>query len=566
MKKLIAGVLSVVYSLGFLQGLANCFPFLQPTYEDLPFLTVQGSDVVDPQGNLVFLRGANVGGLGVIEQWMNGFTHSWAPVDDDGVIYSDIPEAKDHYTTSQVFIERFGVEGAQDLWKEYQRNWFNEEDFKNCADMGMTTLRFPFTYMNVDFAAIEGWEYAGKSYDFTILDEFVDMAAKYGMYTILDLHGAYGSQNGKDHSGQDLPDGNDFYENEEMKALTTKLWKEVAKHFKDNPNVAAYDILNEPAETTLAGNQTTSKKHWDYFDELYDAIRSVDNKHIVIIESCWEGNNLPHPSTYNWTNCMYSFHHYTSTSNYNDHTGSWNSKLDNIHSQNFGVPLYMGEFTCYETEESWDYTLDLMNANGWHWTSWTYKVNATRTMAWGIYNIQVRSSDKVNAHIDEYDTIVEKFKKLNTKTYATPYTFDSGATLPQVFKMYCKTAVTRPVLKGDYTIVADDNKAWTASATPNVTFTKGNGSVFSVITNAFYNDGSVQLVTDNKYLVFSNGSLTLTTNGTSNSTRFYLIATGKGTYMLMSYSARKYVRYDAENQIFVADANANDADAFTFKA
>lgn len=565
MKKFFTNMLAAIMTLGMLSGLSSCdlLPFFPSNDQvTLSALKVKGTDIVNAKGDVVYLRGTNVGGWGAIEQWMNGFVHSYSET-------SSVPECIDHLTTTQVFVERFGMDIAEELWQEYQKCWFNEQDFQNCAEMGMNVLRLPFTYMNIDFDAVQGLEYAGKNYNFSALDEFIETAAKYGMYTILDMHGGYGSQNGKDHSGEVIPGGSvDFYENEQKRELTKKLWKAIAEHYKDSPNVAGYDLLNEPADTTASGSQTTSEKHWEYFDEIYDEIRSVDSKHIIIIESCWGGQNLPQPTEYGWKNCMYSFHHYTSTSNTTSHTSSWNGELDNINSQNFKVPIYMGEFTCYNSSESWDYTLDLMNANGWHWTSWTYKVNSTHTMAWGIYNVVVDSSEKVNAHEDSYETILAKFKKLDTSN-AVYHPLDGGGTVHDKLQEYCTSPVNpHNLTKKSYSIKTNEYKGFLITVyndAPALTKSDdGTGESFSLIKNQFYNDGSVQLQLQGKYLsaTLSNDSaLTLTSKDTTHSTRFYLLDSAEG-YRILCRETRKYVRYDEDKKIFCADAVKSSATIF----
>lgn len=420
----------------------SVFPSCTPAEErpvwknNLSFLKTDGDRVVDADGNSVILRGVNAGGLFVIEQWMNGFAKSSSDK-------SDIV-CKDHKTVSKVFAERFGREKAQELWRVYSSNWWSAADFQNCADMGMNVIRLPFTYMNVDFGATFDYAEAGR-YDFSCLDEFVETAADYGLYTILDLHGAYGSQNGQDHSGESLPYTEvDFYSNEDMQGLTVDLWRALAKHFKDNNAVAGYDILNEPAEKINADNDTcsTEERHFAVFDRIYDAIREEDEEHIVIFESCWEGYNLPQPSQYGWENCMYSFHHYSKCSDgqsYEKHCKSFDDKLANVAAQQFGVPLYMGEFTAYDSEEQWDYTLKLLNDNGWHWTSWTYKIDSSwGNSAWGIFCLTADAESKVNAHTDSYDAIVEKFRGLATTAQSPRSTFRSGRTLFELIAEYCK--------------------------------------------------------------------------------------------------------------------------------
>ena len=386
---------------------------------DLPMVTTDGEKLVDEQGNEVIMRGINAGGLFVTEHWMTGFNKS--------------NPKNDYLSLSRTFISRFGEEDTKRLWEEYRSNWWTEEDFENCAEMGINVIRLPFTYMNVDFAAITDLENAGQSYDFSALDEFVEAAAEHGIYTILDLHGAYGSQNGQDHSGQifDTAEEVTFYENEQLISLTVKLWGALADHFRTNSNVIGYDILNEPGEK--AG--LTEKRHWDCFDRIYDAIRATGDRHIVIFESCWDGANLPQPSEYGWETCIYSFHHYSGDNiSYEQFCESWNSKIAEIESWDFGVPLYMGEFTAYGKEARWwDYALSLLNEHGWHWTSWTYKVWGS--MAWGVVNVPNDGAYKVNPDDDEYEDILAKFEHLDTSG-CVRYTFSDGSTLFDIISTY----------------------------------------------------------------------------------------------------------------------------------
>lgn len=420
--------LSVIATISILFAMAGC----DSNKHTLSFLKVDGDKIVNNKGNSVHLHGVNAGGLGVIEQWMTGFASSSTPESDYVAI--------DHYTTSKVWIERFGYDETLSLWELYQESWWSEQDFINCKNMGINVIRLPFTYMNVDFGAVMDFNEAG-TYDFTFLDNFVSTAEKYGIYTILDLHGAYGSQNGQDHSGQTFDSAEEvtFYSNERLLSLTTNLWGAIAEHYKDNPAIAGYDLLNEPLEKAQG---VTTKRHWDALDRFYKAIREVDNNHIVIFESCWGGSGLPQPSLYNWNNCMYSFHHYTgAVDNYIEHKYSFEASVLEIESQNFGVPLFMGEFTAYNNEQSWEFTLDYLNNRKWHWTSWTYKV--WNSSGWGIYNIKGNKEIKIDAHNDDLDLIIYKFQNNATKTNAVPYTFESGKTLIDVFVKYCNDETTR---------------------------------------------------------------------------------------------------------------------------
>ena len=388
--------------------------------EDLSMVTTDGERLINEQGDEVVLRGINAGGMFVTEHWMTGFNNS--------------SPKNDYLSLSRTFIERFGEQKTKELWQTYRDRWWSDIDFDNCKQMGINVIRLPFTYMNVDFAAITDLENAGKEYDFSALDAFVEEAAEHGIYTILDLHGAYGSQNGQDHSGQifDTAAEVTFYENEQLIGLTEKLWGALAEHFKSDPNVIGYDLLNEPGEK--AG--VTGEKHWECFDRLYDAIRATGDRHIVIFESCWDGANLPAPEDYGWETCIYSFHHYSGDNiSYEQFCESWDNKLAEIESWDFGVPLYMGEFTAYGKEARWwDYALSLLNERGWHWTSWTYKVWGR--MAWGVINVPNDKDCKINPAEDEYDAILEKFAHLSTET-SDKYAFsEGGRTLESIIRQY----------------------------------------------------------------------------------------------------------------------------------
>lgn len=267
--------------------------------------------------------------------------------------------------------------------------------------MGMSVIRLPFTYMNLcdDNGNL-------KSNAFDRLDWFVQNCSQRGMYVILDMHGAFGSQNGMDHSGE-INDGKQLYYNQSNKDKTLNLWKKIAEHFKGNPAVAAYDILNEPGIKAAA----TYSLHWDFYNEIYNTIRSKDSNHIIIMESCWDADNLPRPSQYGWTNVAYEYHYYPwSAQNSSDAQKSYfSSKVSDIANHNYGVPTFVGEFTCFEQEEGWKAAMSTFNGQGWHWTTWSYKV--TGNSSWGIYN---HNPEKVDIYNDSADTIKNKWSAVGT--------------------------------------------------------------------------------------------------------------------------------------------------------
>ena len=334
-------------------------------------------------GDIVYLRGTNAGGWLVQEDWMNP------------------TNASDQKTMMTTLANRFGASKRDELVSTYENNYWTTQDFDNCAEMGMSVIRLPFTYMNLcdDNGNL-------KSNAFDRLDWFVQNCSQRGMYVILDMHGAFGSQNGMDHSGE-INDGKQLYYNQSNKDKTLNLWKKIAEHFKGNPAVAAYDILNEPGIKAAA----TYSLHWDFYNEIYNTIRSKDSNHIIIMESCWDADNLPRPSQYGWTNVAYEYHYYPwSAQNSSDAQKSYfSSKVSDIANHNYGVPTFVGEFTCFEQAEGWKAAMSTFNGQGWHWTTWSYKV--TGNSSWGIYN---HNPEKVDIYNDSADTIKNKWSAVGT--------------------------------------------------------------------------------------------------------------------------------------------------------
>ena len=309
--------------------------------------------------------------------------------------------ASDQKTMMTTLANRFGASKRDELVSTYENNYWTTQDFDNCAEMGMSVIRLPFTYMNLcdDNGNL-------KSNAFDRLDWFVQNCSQRGMYVILDMHGAFGSQNGMDHSGE-INDGKQLYYNQSNKDKTLNLWKKIAEHFKGNPAVAAYDILNEPGIKAAA----TYSLHWDFYNEIYNTIRSKDSNHIIIMESCWDADNLPRPSQYGWTNVAYEYHYYPwSAQNSSDAQKSYfSSKVSDIANHNYGVPTFVGEFTCFEQAEGWKAAMSTFNGQGWHWTTWSYKV--TGNSSWGIYN---HNPEKVDIYNDSADTIKNKWSAVGT--------------------------------------------------------------------------------------------------------------------------------------------------------
>lgn len=239
-----------------------------------------------------------------------------------------------------------------------------------------------------------------KDSAFDRMEWFIANCRKRGIYVLIDMHGAVGSQNGKDHSGDvTVPDVGNFYGNEENIKKTIHLWEEIAERYKDDPWVCGYDLLNEPS--------AVGTPQFEVYDCIYDAICAIDKNHVLYIQAIREPTHLPDPAYYGWQNVAYEYHFY-----------GWNvekdadgqkafiqSKVKMVNEDtNYQVPLLVGEFTFFSNLDSWK-AMDIFEEQGWSYTSWTWKVTG-KNSSWGMYT---SGHDKVDIYNDSLETIRQKW-------------------------------------------------------------------------------------------------------------------------------------------------------------
>jgi glucan 1,3-beta-glucosidase len=230
---------------------------------------------------------------------------------------------------------------------------------------------------------------------------------------VLDLHGAAGGQSADHHTGQEKQ--NRFFKDPANIARAERVWQTVARRYRDRPVAAAYDLLNEPMG---AGDLTTL---YLVQGRLYRAIRAVDAKHLVIIEDGYTGlDHMPVPALAGWQNVVASCHHYAFNSkSEEDQLKAGRAHVDYMrrHQGRLGCPLYLGEFNQepHGTPKSLAALAKDLDAHGWSWALWTYKVvftGGTRSM-WGLYRNPARA-DALDPYRDSEDRLLAKCRQLRT--------------------------------------------------------------------------------------------------------------------------------------------------------
>lgn len=514
------------------------------------FLKANGKVLKNNYGNgdTVYLRGTNAGGYMLQEFWMCPTNYS-----------TNVSDQMDILNT---LTSRFGADGARTLVNTYEANYWKESDFDECANLGMNCIRLPLWYRN--FVDANGNWYSDA---FSRVDWFVEQAGKRGMYVIIDMHGAYGSQNGSDHSGVDGGDNkmgaSEFFFGSNAGSNQEKyyaMWEKLAEHFKGNPTVAGYDLLNEPYCTYRYNSGYSDEQlHswlWNVYDNAYKKIRAIDSDHVIIMEATWDSWDLPNPSSYGWENVMYEYHNYE----YSDYDNAENkqitsmqNKINNILSANYNVPSYMGEFSYFNNLSAWETGLQLLNDSGINWTSWSYKCVAEYGN-WGIMN---QSVDKVNVESDSYDTILAKWSNVgssyeNTGLASTikKYTTvagpsDPGSTNLADGKYYIECANS----DGEKKIVCAEDEG-NAPLIANRDTYGGAWETLYVVNNG---DGTISLKSDinGKYVcavVDENCQLLARTENTPSTwEKFYPVHITGNQYALRAVANDKYVKADFDD-------------------
>ena len=408
---------------------------------DTGLVQASGRSLYDAQGNRLQLTGINAGQILLQEGWMSPFAleplknedGSYVKDADGNIQYPEFTE--EEFRTALKSNPNLQDHDPVQLMAYYYSCFFTEEDFRIIKeDLALNTVRLPFYYLHILNEDLTRKE---EEAAFVYLDWFVEQAAKQGLYVILDLHGAPGSQSGYEHSGSAKREAN-LWGSEENVAATVDLWDYVSEHYLNSrPDlgkwIASYDLLNEPTYTFKG---VTTKECWDVFDRIYDAIRENGDNHVITFCCCWDFAALPDPAEYSWENVQYQYHWYNWRNDILPYDLFYAYQdLSNI-GRDYDVPVLIGEFTAFEDREAWDKMLSLYDRRGYSWTIWNYKTTVTGwwTSSWGVYTCQLKfitenEEVKCNVATCTYDEFIAACEKTRTENCVT-------GTLYEVLKAY----------------------------------------------------------------------------------------------------------------------------------
>ena len=354
-------------------------------------LQVKNGKIVDGHGQPVQWRGTCTGGWLHLENFINGY-----------------PGAE--HAVKRAMREAHGADKADLIFGEMRDHFVTDADLAFLKSLGSTVVRLPMNYRTFEDDA-RPFELIEEG--FAQLERAVAMCARHGLYAILDLHAVQGWQNTDWHS-DNASRNTLFWQHPHFQDRFVHLWTELARRFRGNPAVAAYNIMNEPVTNAPDGRfgSNAYTPDWEVMNRVYrrtvTAIREVDPDHIIVLEgdlfsTRFDGLDAPFAE-----NLVYSSHNYSAAGfgpglypgPFQGFEGSFAGQVTLQHwdkdlqreifaaqegtrfAQKHNVPLWIGEFgSVYNGPgddlasrlRAIDDQIAVFEEFGAHWTTWTYK-------------------------------------------------------------------------------------------------------------------------------------------------------------------------------------------------
>ncbi|KAI0253216.1 exo-1-3-beta-glucanase [Lactifluus subvellereus] len=220
------------------------------------------------------VRGVNLGGWLVLEPWITP-----SLFDNTGN-----PKIVDEWTFGQYQDTAVALATLTEHWN----TWITKDDFRDIAAAGLNHVRIPIGYWAFDVGAGEPYLQGQLPY----LRKAIYWAAEYNLKVIIDLHGAPGSQNGFDNSGQRMPFPH-WQSNQTNVDRTDAIIQRIAREFSYDSAASIIAPLNEPAGFDGQQMLNVTRQYWL---DSYKTIRQLGNT-IVLIHDAFQ------PLSY-WNNFM----------------------------------------------------------------------------------------------------------------------------------------------------------------------------------------------------------------------------------------------------------------------
>ena len=319
-------------------------------------IRTSGSNFLGPDGEPLLLRGVCLGGWLNMENFITG------------------------YAANETLMRRevrkvIGDDRTDRFFDRLLTQFFGEPDAAFLEQSGLNLARIAVGYKHFEDDA-RPFEIKGDG--FRHLDRAIETLGRHGVYSIVDLHALPGSQNQHWHSDNPTHIAA-FWEHRHFQDRVVNLWEAIADHYRGNPWVAGYNLLNEPADESrsVVG---------PFYRRLVTAIRAVDPGHTVFLDGntyATEFDVFAEP----FDNAVYTLHDYVSAGlgrspHYSREEAEQKFLQRSSYARSTGTPILVGEFgPIYTGNEVEDARLreiladqlDLYSRHSASWALWMYK-------------------------------------------------------------------------------------------------------------------------------------------------------------------------------------------------
>jgi aryl-phospho-beta-D-glucosidase BglC (GH1 family) len=324
------------------------------------------------------------------------------------------------------------VAGAENAIDNFSFKNHDENSYKEIAALGYNSVRLMMSFVFFEDNAKPG---VYKNEGWAWLERNILWAKKYKLRLILDMHEPPG--------GAQLPNFHDFNNRSDVQKRLEDLWVAIAKRYRNETTIAAYDLVNEPYVDNW----------FVYAQGLISKIRAVDPNHLIVLEESFHPNDMGKDTRFYpipFANIIYDSHYYdtfaSSDNGTTPYTGTLASFKTNLkigftsfydsRTDSMTAPINVGEYGVVHGKfdknlgaQQWLRNItDVMNYYGMNRQLFNY--HESRFGIYSGWNTYVGESTTTNS------LLKTTVRELNGKPL--PLRTD---TLPDVFSFATKTAV-----------------------------------------------------------------------------------------------------------------------------
>ena len=310
------------------------------------FIHVDGPDLVQPNGERLFIQGTNLG------NWLN----------PEGYMFG-LKKTNSAWMIDLMLKEMVGPDATADFWQAFRTNYITKADIDFIAAQGANTVRLPFNYKL--FTDEDYMGETGQKQPFLLMDRVVAWCKANGLYLILDMHDCPGSQ-----TGDNIDDGYGYpwlFESERSQQLFCDIWVEIARHYRDESTILGYELMNEPIAHYFENKDSLYTLLQPLYKRAVKAIRTVDQNHVILLGGAhWNSFFFMFDD---WTfdkNIMFTCHRYGGPAT-KEAIKDYIDFRDKTQ-----LPMYMGEIG-HNTMEWQAQFVEVMKQNNIGYTFWPYK-------------------------------------------------------------------------------------------------------------------------------------------------------------------------------------------------